>query len=104
MNSYASVDGLPCAGSPSILTALLRDELGFDGLVVADYFSVDMLRTHHRTAADQSEAAVQALLAGLDMELPSTECFGSPLRAALDEGRIGIDVVDRAVRRVLRSK
>ena len=40
MNSYASVDGLPCAGSYEILTTLLRDELGFSGVVVADYFSV----------------------------------------------------------------
>ena len=43
MNSYSSVDGLPCAGSESILTGLLRDELGFDGVVVADYFAVQQL-------------------------------------------------------------
>ena len=57
MNSYASVDGLPCAGSPSILTGLLRDELGFSGAVVADYFSILQLMTYHRVAATQGEAA-----------------------------------------------
>ena len=51
MNSYASVDGLPCAGSPAILTELLRDELGFAGVVVADYSSVLMLKEHHHVAA-----------------------------------------------------
>ena len=52
MNSYASVDGIPCAGDESILTALLRDELGFDGVVVADYFAVMLLMTHHHVAGD----------------------------------------------------
>ena len=45
MNSYSSVDGIPCAGSAAILDDLLRDELGFDGVVVADYFAVHA--AHH---------------------------------------------------------
>ncbi len=57
MNSYASVDGLPCAGAPAILTSLLRDELGFDGTVVADYGAVAMLMHHHHVAATPGEAA-----------------------------------------------
>jgi beta-glucosidase len=104
MNSYASVDGIPCAGDPSILTALLRDELGFDGVVVADYFSVSLLMTHHKVAADLGEAAVLALQAGLDIELPSTDCFGSPLEERVLDGTVPTEVVDRAVRRVLDSK
>lgn len=104
MNSYSSVDGIPCAGSPEILTTLLRDELGFEGVVTADYFSVLLLMSHHRTAADKGEAAVQALTAGLDIELPAVDCYGDPLRAALDAGRIDLDVVDTSVRRVLASK
>jgi len=100
MNSYSSVDGLPCAGSHSILTGLLRDELGFDGLVVADYFSVDLLVRHHRVAATKEDAAVMALRAGLDMELPAADCFAGPLREAK-----GIESdIDRAVARVLRLK
>src|SRR5207249_906792 len=61
MNSYSAVDGLPCAGAAAILTELLRDELGFGGLVVADYFAVALLISHHRTATDKAEAAAQAL-------------------------------------------
>jgi beta-glucosidase len=104
MNSYASIDGLPCAGSREILTTLLRDELGFTGVVVADYFSVDLLLSHHHVVADQGEAAVAALVAGLDVELPAVSCFGEPLREAIAAGRIDHQTIDEAVRRVLRAK
>ena len=104
MSSYSCIDGLPGSGSREILTDLLRTELGFDGLVVADYFAVDLLRTYHRLAADKAEAAVKALVAGLDLELPALDCFGEPLRCAVEAGRVPIEVVDTAVRRVLTAK
>ena len=104
MNSYASVDGLPCAGSPAILTELLRDELGFAGVVVADYSSVLMLKEHHHVAATRGEAARLALSAGLDMELPAVDCYGEPLKAEIEAGRVPLQVIDTAVRRVLRLK
>ena len=104
MNSYSSVDGLPCAGSASILDDLLRGELGFDGVVVADYFSVALLASHHRVAATNGDAAVRALVAGLDLELPETDCYGEPLLAEIRSGRVPMGVVDRAVERVLASK
>lgn len=104
MNSYSSVDGLPCAGSPAILTGLLRDELGFTGTVVADYRAVIQLHRYHRTAADRAEAAIQALNAGLDVELPAGDCFGEPLARAVEQGRVDHAVIDRAVRRVLAQK
>lgn len=104
MNSYSSVDGLPCAGSRAILTDLLRGELGFDGVVVADYFAVSLLISHHHTAAGRGEAAIEALSAGLDMELPATDCFGRPLAEAVEAGALDVGTVDTAVRRVLRAK
>src|SRR5438034_398513 len=104
MNSYASVDGLPCAGSPAILTGLLREELGFAGAVVADYSSVLQLMTYHHVAATPGEAARLALLAGLDMELPAVDCYGAPLKAEVDAGRVPLEVVDTADRRVSRRK
>ena len=57
MNSYASVDGLPCGGSKAILDDLLRGELGFGGAVVADYSTTELLMSHHRIAASKGEAA-----------------------------------------------
>lgn len=104
MNSYTSVDGLPCGGSHAILTELLRDELGFTGAVVADYFTTSLLISHHRVAADEAAAAVVALSAGLDMELPDTRCYGSPLLGAIERGEIDVALVDRSVRRVLALK
>jgi beta-glucosidase len=103
MNSYASVDGLPSAGSHAILTELLRDELGFDGVVVADYFSVAMLMEYHHVAGTKGEAARLALSAGLDMELPTIDCY-EDLNAEIEAGRLSQEVLDTAVRRVLRLK
>jgi beta-glucosidase len=104
MNSYASIDGLPCAGSAAVLDGLLRKELGFDGVVVADYFAIALLVAHHNVEADSAGAAARALTAGLDLELPGRDCYGEPLKALVADGRLPMDLVDRAVRRVLRSK
>src|SRR4051794_40646625 len=103
MNSYSSIDGLPCAGSAAILDGLLRDELGFDGVVVADYWAVTFLITQHRTAEDPAEAARQALAAGMDLELPALECFRT-LVDQVETGAVDVALVDRACRRVLASK
>ncbi|MFI5044108.1 MAG: glycoside hydrolase family 3 N-terminal domain-containing protein [Acidimicrobiales bacterium] len=103
MSSYNSVDGLPGSGSRVLLTELLRDDLGFVGTVVADYFAVDLLRTHHRVAPTRSVAAAKALLAGLDVELPALDDFAL-LPALIDAEIVPMSVVDLAVRRVLRHK
>ncbi len=104
MSSYSCIDGLPGSGSIEILTQLLRDELGFEGMVVADYSAVSFLMSYHRVAADRSEAAVKAITAGLDLELPALDCYGAPLKAAVTSGKVPMAVVDRAVRRVLTAK
>ena len=104
MNSYAEIDGVPVAADPALLTALLRDDWGFAGTVVADYFSVRFLQTLHRVAAGPGEAAGQALAAGIDVELPTVDAFGSPLLAAVRSGAVDEALVDRAVRRVLAQK
>lgn len=104
MNSYSSIDGIPCAGSAAILDGLLRGELGFEGVVVADYSAVILLMSHHGVAAGPGEAGALALRAGLDIELPGRVCYGEPLKALVLDGAVDIEVVDTAVRRVLRSK
>ena len=57
MPTYIDLDGMPASADPSLLTDLLRDELGFDGLVVSDYFAVSFLQLQHRVAADPAGAA-----------------------------------------------
>jgi beta-glucosidase len=104
MNGYHEIDGVPCGASRALLTDLLRGELGFEGVVVADYFTVDCLRGYHRVASDKGEAALRALHAGIDVELPQLDCYGAPLREAVESGRAPISLVDGAVRRLLRAK
>jgi beta-glucosidase len=104
MNAYSELDGIPCGADRSLLTELLREEWGFDGTVVADYFSVRQLDSYHHVAVDATHAAGLALAAGIDVELPSTDCYGEPLLQGLESGRIDAGLVDIAVSRVLRSK
>ncbi|WP_419845776.1 beta-glucosidase family protein [Candidatus Poriferisocius sp.] len=103
MNSYSSVDGVPVAASRALLTELLRAELGFDGTVVADYFAVMQLHFNHMTAADPTESAIQALSAGLDIELPALDCY-KHLPTAVREGRIDESTIDESCARVLAQK
>jgi beta-glucosidase len=104
MNSYSSVDGLPCGGSKVVLDDLLRGELGFTGTVVADYDTTALLISHHRVAATKGEAGKRALEAGLDMELPHLNCYGAPLKELIEAGEVDEALVDRSVRRVLALK
>ena len=104
MNSYTDLDGVPAAADPGLLTSLLRETYGFTGTVVSDYYSVAFLQTLHGVAGTRAEAAGLALRAGVDVELPSADCYAGPLLAALEDGTIDTAVVDRAVRRVLTQK
>src|SRR6185437_6421212 len=67
MNSYSDVDGVPAAADPWLLTDLLRDQWGFTGTVVSDYWAVAFLATMHRVAADVGAAGALALAAGIDV-------------------------------------
>jgi len=104
MNSYTEIDGVPVASSPEILTGLLRERLGFDGVVVADYFAVAFLEVMHAVAGDRAEAARLALEAGIDVELPSGDAYLAPLVDAVRDGRVDERLVDRAALRVLGQK
>jgi beta-xylosidase len=104
MNSYTDTDGVPAAADRALLTTLLRDTWGFDGTVVADYFSVAFLRTLHHVAETDQEAAGLALEAGIDVELPSPNAYADPLLAAVVAGAVDEKLVDRALVRVLRQK
>jgi beta-glucosidase len=104
MNAYHELDGVPCGSSKELLTGILRDEWGFNGTVVSDYFAVNTLADYHHIARSKAEAAGLALEAGMDVELPFTDCFGEPLRAAVQEGTISESLIDVAVRRLLTQK
>jgi beta-xylosidase len=104
MAAYTETDGVPASADPGLLTELLREEWGFTGTVVADYFAVDFLRSLHRIAGNDAQAAHAALAAGIDVELPTVKCYGEPLAAAVRAGEVPEELIDRAVRRVLTQK
>ncbi|NDK27242.1 glycosyl hydrolase [Streptomyces sp. TR1341] len=104
MAAYTETDGVPASADPRLLTGLLREDWGFTGTVVADYFGIGFLQSLHRVAADPAEAARIALEAGIDVELPTLSCYGTPLVDAVRDGRIPEALVDRAARRVLLQK
>jgi len=104
MNSYSEYDGVPIGASRAILTELLRERMGFTGTVAADYMTVEWLASRQAVAADKQQAGLLALAAGLDVELPEIAGYGPALAEAVEAGRIGEDVLDRSVSRVLRDK
>ncbi|MEU5095785.1 glycoside hydrolase family 3 N-terminal domain-containing protein [Streptomyces sp. NPDC020996] len=104
MAAYTDTDGIPASADPALLTGLLREEWGFTGTVVADYFGIAFLQTLHRVAGSPAEAAHTALTAGIDVELPSLNCYGRPLLEAVRAGAVPESLVDRAARRVLLQK
>ncbi len=104
MPSYTDLDGVPATADRELLGRLLRDELGFGGLIVSDYYAVSFLELQHAVAAGQSEAAAAALHAGVDVELPAVRCYGAPLGKAVAAGLADEAAVDRAAARVLTRK
>jgi beta-glucosidase len=104
MNSYTDNDGVPAAADESLLTQRLRGTYDFTGTVVADYFAVSFLQTLHGIVDTPGEAAGVALRAGIDVELPTVNCYGEPLLAALAAGEVDEELINRAVSRVLTQK
>ncbi|MFI6660921.1 glycoside hydrolase family 3 N-terminal domain-containing protein [Streptomyces sp. NPDC050523] len=104
MAAYNDTDGIPASADPGLLTELLREQWGFTGTVVADYFGIGFLQTLHRVAGSPAEAAHAALAAGIDVELPTLKCYGKPLLEAVRAGAVPESLVDRAARRVLIQK
>ncbi|GAA4067727.1 glycoside hydrolase family 3 N-terminal domain-containing protein [Streptomyces shaanxiensis] len=104
MAAYNETDGVPASADPALLTELLREQWGFTGTVVADYFGIGFLQTLHRVAGTPAQAAHAALAAGIDVELPTLKCYGEPLVEAIRAGEVPEELVDRAARRVLLQK
>ena len=104
MNAYHEWDGIPIGASEEMMMDILRDELGFDGVVVSDYYTLKTLVDYHYVARDKVEAAQMGLNAGIDIELPFADCYGEPLLQAIENGDISTELVDVSVARVLKMK
>jgi beta-glucosidase len=104
MPSYNSIGGEPASASVRLITTLLREQMGFDGLVVSDYGAVANLHTVQRVAPSRPHAGLAALSAGMDVEQHVPEGFGSELRDWFAQGRADVALLDRAVHQVLTAK
>ena len=102
MSAFNEIGGVPSTGDHALFTGVLRGEWGFDGFVVADYTAVRELMWHG-IAADSAEAGRRALVAGVDMSMVDG-IYARTLPALVASGALPMDVLDEAVRRVLRVK
>jgi beta-glucosidase len=103
MPSYNEIDGVPSHANPWLLKTILRDEWGFKGVTVSDYFALQELQGRHRLVPDMTEAAYRAFTAGVDIETP--DIGGYPqLVDLVKAGRIQAADIDAVVRRILELK
>lgn len=102
MTSYNSIDGIPCTAHSYLLTQLLRNEWNFRGFVVSDLYSIEGLYENHYVAPSVDAAAMQAVSAGVDVDLGGNAY--SNLCRSIKEHRLKEAIVDTAVCRVLRMK
>jgi beta-glucosidase len=103
MVTYPSIDGVPVHSSEKILTGILREELGFDGLVLGEGGGLSTL-VYERIASSQKEAGELAIKAGVDVGISYEEAFMKPLLENVNEGRVSMAMIDRAVSRILKLK
>lgn len=104
MPCYNSIDGEPTSASYHLLTQLLRSEMGFNGITVSDYGALANLHTVHKTADSFAAAGLRALSAGMDVEQHAPITMNDELRGWFHSGNANIELLDRAVLRVLETK
>jgi beta-glucosidase len=104
MSAYMDLNDVPATGNRWLLTDVLRQQWGFNGLVVSDADAVKSL-VNHGYARDLHDAAVRALDAGVDMEMAqNATAYGQSLAAALKAGEISLQQIETADRRILTAK
>ncbi len=101
MASFNEVDGVPATANKWLMTDVLRDQWGFDGFVVTDYTGIAEMVPHG--IGDLQTVSARALEAGVDMDMVS-EGFIGTLKQSLDEGKISMETLDKACRRILEAK
>lgn len=104
MPCYCTINGEPASASYGLLTKLLREEMGFDGLCVSDYGAVGNTHGSQHVGETPEEAGLLCLKAGMDIELPNPCGFGEKFQELFREKRADIHLLDQAVLRVLTSK
>ena len=103
MATYPAIDGVPVHASEWILTKILREELGFDGLVLSEGGGIGTL-VYEGLARNNQEAGVLALRAGLDVGISYESGYMQDMAKSIEQGLVSQSLLDRAVRRILKTK
>jgi beta-glucosidase len=106
MATYHEIDGTPIVGSKHLLTQTLRNDWGFDGLIISDADAIDHMHALHRITANKGESAKKAIEAGVDFDLAIFKkeyCF-QELPAMVKAGKVSKEALNRAVSKVLKVK
>jgi len=102
MSGFNDLNGVPTSGNEFTLRQVLRKEWKYDGMVVSDWGSVSEMISHGY-CADEKEAALKAITAGVDMEMSSTT-YVKYLKTLISEGKVNQPLIDEAVKNILRVK
>jgi len=103
MATYPAIDGVPVHASEKILTGILREELGFKGLVLSEGSGIETL-VYERVAPTQKEAGELAVKAGVDVGISFEPGFMNLMVENVQEGKVSVGTIDRSVRRILKMK
>lgn len=105
MLNSGEINGVPVHASKEIVTGLLREEMGFNGVVVTDWEDIGKLVNFHKVARDYKEATLMAIEAGIDVSMtPTSLAFNEALMELYEEGKVTEERLDESVRRILRLK
>jgi beta-glucosidase-like glycosyl hydrolase/peptidoglycan/xylan/chitin deacetylase (PgdA/CDA1 family) len=103
MATYPAIDRIPTHGNEFILTKILREEYGFKGLVLSEGGGLSTL-SYMRLAANEKETGELAIKAGLDVGISYENGYIKPMLENLKEGKVSMELIDRAVTRILEQK
>lgn len=103
MMSHNELNGVPCHTSRWLMTDILRRDWGFRGFIVSDWMDIEHCVDQHFTAANNKEAFLQSILAGMDMHMHGPE-WQSAVVELVREGKITEERINESVRRILRTK
>ncbi len=103
MAAYSEIDGVPMHTNKYYLDDILRQQWGFNGVVVSDWYGIKVVLDIHHTVHNDAEAAIKALEAGVDVETPQQLTYPT-LGKSLAEGKVSMEFVNRALRRLLTMK
>jgi len=105
MINSGEMNGIPVHANKDILTGLLRDEMGFEGIAVSDWEDIIYLQSRHKVAKTHKEAIEMAVNAGVDMSMVPLDLeFPKLLKELVEEGKVPLERIDEAVRRILTVK